>query len=311
MRSKRPCCAGRSCLPMRFRTTSPVALSAHALARLGLGLIYLFAVAAVFSGDKRGRRACLLAGWAGIVASVGNAVFVLLVVRNMVPWLLPALAERLCAGCRPGWSRGADGRGGGGTVPAFPCRGSPGGHRNGGRVQPAADCILRWSPGAIVLQSAQAGRPWLRGEGAFRLTFAQGRGLLEPHRSRIRGARPGGFPRARDPESAFSLRSCRAGWRRFKNRRLRLRELALFVGSRELTSFLDQARRLRRIRHLRSTRDHRRDRVSPSALAFEAWRSTRARVTAAAVVSPQSPLQRWPLRVRRSGLWLLASFPHP
>jgi len=71
----------------------PVALSAHALARLGLGLIYLFAVAAVFSGDKRGRRACLLAGWAGIAASVGNVVFVLLVVRKMVPWLLPALAN--------------------------------------------------------------------------------------------------------------------------------------------------------------------------------------------------------------------------
>jgi len=35
----------------------PVSLSIHAVARLGLGLLYLFAVAAIFSGDRRGRRA--------------------------------------------------------------------------------------------------------------------------------------------------------------------------------------------------------------------------------------------------------------
>jgi len=73
----------------------PVALSAHALVRLGLGLIYLFAVAAVFSGDRRGRRICRLAGWAGLVASVINALFVVLVVRPMVPWLQPTLADAL------------------------------------------------------------------------------------------------------------------------------------------------------------------------------------------------------------------------
>ena len=71
----------------------PAVLSVHALARLGLGLIYLFAVAAAFSGDARGRRVCLLAGWAGIVVSAGNAMFLLLVVRRMLPWLLPMLAE--------------------------------------------------------------------------------------------------------------------------------------------------------------------------------------------------------------------------
>jgi hypothetical protein len=71
----------------------PAVLSVHAVARLGLGLIYLFAVAAVFSGDARGRRAAMLAAWAGIVVCLGNALFVLLVVRRMLPWLLPTLRE--------------------------------------------------------------------------------------------------------------------------------------------------------------------------------------------------------------------------
>jgi hypothetical protein len=71
----------------------PAVLSVHAMARLGLGLIYLFAVAAVFSGDARGRRAALLAAWAGIAVCVGNAMFVLMVVRRMLPWLLPTLGE--------------------------------------------------------------------------------------------------------------------------------------------------------------------------------------------------------------------------
>ena len=71
----------------------PAVLSVHAVSRLGLGLIYLFAVAAVFSGDTRGRRASLLAAWAGIAVCLGNAVFVLWVVRQMLPWLLPTLAE--------------------------------------------------------------------------------------------------------------------------------------------------------------------------------------------------------------------------
>jgi hypothetical protein len=73
----------------------PVSLSVHAVTRLGLGLVYLFAVAAIFSGDKRGRRAALLAGFAGIVASVGNVLFLEVVVRRMLPWLAPMLAHAL------------------------------------------------------------------------------------------------------------------------------------------------------------------------------------------------------------------------
>ncbi len=71
----------------------PISLAIHAMARLALGLLYLFAVAAVFSGDPRGRRVSSLAAWAGIMVCLGNAVFVLLVVRPMLPWLLPTLTE--------------------------------------------------------------------------------------------------------------------------------------------------------------------------------------------------------------------------
>ena len=76
----------------RFR---PATLAVHAVARLGLGLVYLFAVAALFSGDARGRRVSVLAGWAGIVVSAGNGLFLVLVVRRMLPWLEPMLADAL------------------------------------------------------------------------------------------------------------------------------------------------------------------------------------------------------------------------
>jgi hypothetical protein len=71
----------------------PVSLSVHAVARVGMGLVYLFAVAALFSGDGRGRWASVLAGWVGVAVSAGNALFISVVVRGMLPWLHPMLAH--------------------------------------------------------------------------------------------------------------------------------------------------------------------------------------------------------------------------
>jgi hypothetical protein len=89
----------------------PVSLSVHAIVRLGLGLVYLFAVAAIFSRDSRGRRAALVAGWAGLAVSVGNALFLEVVVRRMLPWLVPMLAHALAQDAvragRPGLEPGA------------------------------------------------------------------------------------------------------------------------------------------------------------------------------------------------------------
>ena len=71
----------------------PAALTISALTRLGLGLVYLLAVAALFAGDARGRRVSVFAGWAGLVVSAGNALFLAWVVRGLLPRILPVLAE--------------------------------------------------------------------------------------------------------------------------------------------------------------------------------------------------------------------------
>jgi hypothetical protein len=73
----------------------PGVMAAQTAARMILGLAYLFAVAAVVSRDARGRRACLLAGWMGLAASAGNAVFLELWVSKALPWVLPRLVDAL------------------------------------------------------------------------------------------------------------------------------------------------------------------------------------------------------------------------
>jgi hypothetical protein len=90
---RRSCAGGQVVLGNALARHRPVSLSLHAALRLGLGLVYLFAVAAIFSGDVRGRRAALLAGFAGIVVSAGNALFLEVVVRRMLPWLVPMLTH--------------------------------------------------------------------------------------------------------------------------------------------------------------------------------------------------------------------------
>jgi hypothetical protein len=70
----------------------PVSLAAYSVARLALGLLYLFAVAAVFSGDRRARWVAIVAGWGGILLSGASALFLILVVRGVLPWLEPMLA---------------------------------------------------------------------------------------------------------------------------------------------------------------------------------------------------------------------------
>jgi hypothetical protein len=71
----------------------PVALAMHAVARLILGCLYLFAVAAVFSKDTRGRRVAVSTGWAGVAVSGLHAIFLVMVVRGTLPRLLPGLVD--------------------------------------------------------------------------------------------------------------------------------------------------------------------------------------------------------------------------
>lgn len=61
--------------------------------RLGLALLYLFTVAALFSRDRRGRRLGELCGKAGIIACAVQAVFLAKVVRPVVPGIVPLLTK--------------------------------------------------------------------------------------------------------------------------------------------------------------------------------------------------------------------------
>ena len=71
----------------------PVAARVQVAARLALGLVFLFAVAAVFSDDPRARSASVLAAWIGMALHAGSGLFVLTAVRGRVADLLPALQQ--------------------------------------------------------------------------------------------------------------------------------------------------------------------------------------------------------------------------
>jgi hypothetical protein len=81
----------------------PVAVRVNALSKVLLGLLLLYAVAAVFASDPRARGATLLAAWVGIGYQVGDALFRFLVVRPGVVEAAPLLAS-LVASQRPAGS---------------------------------------------------------------------------------------------------------------------------------------------------------------------------------------------------------------
>lgn len=74
---------------------NPLSVFAHGVARFALALVYLFAVAALFSGDRRGRRVGKMCGTAGLAACLIHLVFVLTIVRPALPRLLPTLTQAL------------------------------------------------------------------------------------------------------------------------------------------------------------------------------------------------------------------------
>ena len=71
----------------------PIAAGVQAAIRLVLALVFFFAVAAVFSGDPRARRASVFAAWAGMALHVGSGAFLLMVVRKGVADALPVLQQ--------------------------------------------------------------------------------------------------------------------------------------------------------------------------------------------------------------------------
>jgi hypothetical protein len=71
----------------------PVAAWVQVVVRLALALVFLFAVAAVFSSDPRARRVSVLAGWAGLALHLGSGAFLLVVVRQGVADAVPVLQQ--------------------------------------------------------------------------------------------------------------------------------------------------------------------------------------------------------------------------
>jgi hypothetical protein len=71
----------------------PVAAWIKATVRLGLALVFLFAVAAVFSDDPRARRATMFAAWAGMAWHGGHGAFLLGVVSKEVADAVPLLQQ--------------------------------------------------------------------------------------------------------------------------------------------------------------------------------------------------------------------------
>jgi hypothetical protein len=71
----------------------PLAVRLNALSKVLLGLLLLYAVAAVFASDPRARWATLLAAWVGIGYHVADGLFRFLVVRPGVVEAAPLLAN--------------------------------------------------------------------------------------------------------------------------------------------------------------------------------------------------------------------------
>jgi hypothetical protein len=71
----------------------PTAVRANGASKVVMGLLLLFAVAAVFVSDPRARAATLVAAWAGIAYQVGDALFLFLIFRKGLVEVAPALVD--------------------------------------------------------------------------------------------------------------------------------------------------------------------------------------------------------------------------
>lgn len=67
---------------LALQRVDPLLTRGFAFAKLVLGALLLFAVAAIATNDRRGRRGTLVAAWAGIAYHVAGALFFILFVRG-------------------------------------------------------------------------------------------------------------------------------------------------------------------------------------------------------------------------------------
>jgi hypothetical protein len=84
---------GQIALDEAMARIHPMAAAVQASGRFVLAVVLLFAVAAVYSDDRRARLASMIAGWVGMAFHVGTGVFVLLVARHRIGHALPELLK--------------------------------------------------------------------------------------------------------------------------------------------------------------------------------------------------------------------------
>ncbi len=82
---------GQIALDEAMARLHPTAAVVQTALRFALSLLMLFAVAAVYSDDRRARLASMIAGWVGAAFYLGSGLFVLLVARREVGQVLPEL----------------------------------------------------------------------------------------------------------------------------------------------------------------------------------------------------------------------------
>jgi hypothetical protein len=71
----------------------PMAVRVNAASKVVMGLLLLFAVAALFASDRRARRATMLAAWAGIAYQIGDAIFLFQIFRKGMVAVAPVLVN--------------------------------------------------------------------------------------------------------------------------------------------------------------------------------------------------------------------------
>jgi hypothetical protein len=72
-----------------------VAVRLNATSKVAMGVLMLFAVAAVFASDARARKATMLAAWLGIAFQFGDVGFKLLIMRKGMVAAAPVLVSLL------------------------------------------------------------------------------------------------------------------------------------------------------------------------------------------------------------------------
>jgi hypothetical protein len=97
-----PTLEGVRAIRASFALAHPWAVRANAASKILLAGLLLYAVAAVWSSDRRARLAAMLAAWVGIGYHVGDALFLFFVVRKGVVAAAPLLANWAASQAAPG-----------------------------------------------------------------------------------------------------------------------------------------------------------------------------------------------------------------